>query len=158
MNSLHRAFWSKLKSERRGGCCLYTGPGSGDGYGSVCYRGKQDYAHRFSWILRRGPIPDGLFVLHKCDVRRCVNLKHLFLGTQKDNIADAMAKKRTKSYFSGGWCKGTLASSCKLNEANIKEIRRRAGTQSSRSLGREFKVDKTTIAAIVDRKTWKHVL
>lgn len=51
-------------------------------------------AHRVSWVLHRGPIPDGSYVLHKCDNRLCVNPEHLFLGTAKDNHEDMMRKKR----------------------------------------------------------------
>lgn len=51
-------------------------------------------AHRTSWILHNGKIPDGMFVLHKCDVRNCINPEHLFLGTQQDNVTDMINKGR----------------------------------------------------------------
>lgn len=54
-------------------------------------------AHRTSWIIHRGKIPDGLFVLHKCDVRNCVNPEHLFLGMQQDNVSDMISKGRMAS-------------------------------------------------------------
>lgn len=52
------------------------------------------YAHRVSWELFRGPIPNKLFVLHKCDNKNCINPDHLFLGTAKDNIHDCIRKGR----------------------------------------------------------------
>lgn len=66
------------------------------GYGLFSAMGESK-AHRVSWILHNGPIPDGLMVLHKCDVRCCVRPDHLFLGTQTDNMRDMMVKGRGKT-------------------------------------------------------------
>lgn len=84
-------FWAKVA--KGDDCWLWTGAVAGypgNDYGAF-NKGK---AHRFSWELHRGPIPAGLFVLHKCDVTRCVRPDHLFLGTQKDNMQDMVAKGR----------------------------------------------------------------
>lgn len=68
------------------------------GYGA--YRGSA--AHRAVWTAYNGPIPDGLFLLHKCDVKACVNPEHLSLGTQADNIRDMINKGRDRRGNGGG--------------------------------------------------------
>ena len=77
-----------------GNCWLWTKSTNEDGYGKIGYKGKVYTTHRMSWMLHRGEIPQELQVLHKCDVRNCVNPEHLFLGTQFDNIHDMIAKGR----------------------------------------------------------------
>jgi len=80
--------------EPNNGCHLWIGRCDKKGYG-VIKQGSKDYrAHRYLWEMVKGKIPAGLSVLHKCDVRCCVNTNHLFLGTQKDNMADCSKKKR----------------------------------------------------------------
>ena len=74
-----------------------------DGYGRFCIGSEQHAhvrAHRFSWELANGPIPDGLNALHSCDNRPCVNPEHLFLGTHGDNVKDKVAKGRAAGRFS----------------------------------------------------------
>lgn len=91
-------FWSKVHKHANG-CWLWTASATGTGfkYGQVMWRERSSApqkAHRVAWILTNGEIPDNLSVLHRCDVPLCVNPNHLFLGTQKDNLADARQKGR----------------------------------------------------------------
>lgn len=93
-------FWAKVRVTPT--CWLWTGTVIGsNGYGSFSMarglaRGTQAprYAHRIAYELTHGQIPNGQHVLHACDVPRCVNPAHLFLGTHRDNMRDAARKGR----------------------------------------------------------------
>lgn len=91
------AFEQRHIPEPNSGCWLWVGAANRDGYGLFCgsRKGKaQHLAHRISWELFRGPIPQGVEVCHRCDVRCCVNPDHLFLATHTDNMADMYRKGR----------------------------------------------------------------
>lgn len=103
--SIERRFWTKVNKNgpvpihqpQLGQCWLWTAA-TIRGYGQIAHviNGKKRpaYAHRLAWEMAYGPIPDGLSVLHRCDVPLCVRPDHLFLGTQQDNLEDARAKGR----------------------------------------------------------------
>ena len=79
-----------------GGCWEWQAATFQKGYGRFSYNGKTLGAHRVSWELHHGPVPDDLWVLHECDNPPCVNPAHLFLGDVRDNNADRAAKDRNK--------------------------------------------------------------
>ncbi len=99
-----KQFSEKYKISQSG-CWLWAMSKDKDGYGLSWLNGAFRRAHRVSWQLNRGPIPTGLMVLHKCDIPSCVNPKHLFLGNQKENIADALRKKRAPQLAKRTHCK-----------------------------------------------------
>lgn len=78
------------------GCLIWLG-GTTNGYGAIRTNWKFEYTHRLAWQLKNGPIPDGMYVCHRCDIRCCVNPDHLFIGTYLDNIKDMISKGRNKS-------------------------------------------------------------
>lgn len=148
---LSERFWKLV--DKSGDCWLWQASRKGKGYG--CFRvNKQSIgAHRVSYELTHGPIPDGMYVLHKCDTPLCVRPDHLFLGTHADNMADRNAKHRQARP------QGTLCGMAKLTEAQVLEIRRlhdECGV-SQVQLGKRFGVDRTNVLAIVRRKTWTHL-
>jgi Autographiviridae endonuclease len=126
--------------------------------GSMCHKygqvstgkhGKAMLAHRAAWIIAHDSIPAGLQVLHRCDNPRCVNIAHLFLGTQRDNMHDMIAKGRD------GF-RGERHGAAKLTEAIVREIR--TSPDTGRALAKRFGVPFQTISNVRRRKSWKHVI
>jgi hypothetical protein len=96
-DTLDRVFWTKIVIQPNG-CWAYQGAITQHGYGALVRNGEKIGAHKRAWELAKGPIPDGLYVLHHCDNPPCCNPAHLFLGTQIDNLADMRAKGRDNSF------------------------------------------------------------
>lgn len=89
---------SKAPGQGPGGDCWeWQNHTIASGYGSLFVGGKNTLAHRFAYELASGSIPDGLFVCHRCDNRKCCNPAHLFLGTNSDNMLDMYRKGRHRA-------------------------------------------------------------
>jgi hypothetical protein len=155
--TLAERFWSKV--DRRGPDDCWEWLGSRDkGYGKIGSggrRGRPLQASRVSWEIHFGPIPDGLWVLHRCDNPPCVNPEHLFLGTRTDNIRDMHRKKR----WAPNPVRGEDNCLAKLSGNQVREIRDsyqgRYGEKAA--LARRFGVSKNAIGNIIARKTWAHL-
>lgn len=139
------------------GCHLWTASINGAGYGQIGRGGRDGgtaLAHRLAWEIARGAIPDRLQVLHRCDNKLCVNVAHLFLGTQADNMQDMAAKGRDNRAITNGEMNGLA----KLTKRRVLAIRRAyaAGATQTR-IAERFGVGQSTISSIVLRRTWQHV-
>src|SRR6266404_3002515 len=114
--------------------------------------GQPMSAHRAAWQLYCGQIPEGLLVLHRCDVMACVNPEHLFLGTQQDNMDDMIAKGRKVSL------RGEAVTMSKLTENEVRAIRALSAKGVRPTIiAQKFKTSRTNVHHIVNRDSWKHV-
>jgi hypothetical protein len=141
LDAIAEKLFAKSIPEPNSGCRLWEACTDTTGYGLVRHNGKQRATHRLSWLVHRGAIPKGLDVLHKCDVRQCINPDHLFLGTHTDNMRDMTAKGRH----------GMTT----LTEDDVRAIRAASGTQQA--LADRYNVSQSIISDIKIRKSWKHL-
>lgn len=159
MNVLER-FESKFIPEPMSGCWLWEAS-TARGYGkfrmSTDPKVSLDLAHRVSWQLYRGEIPNGLYVCHKCDVRCCVNPNHLFLGTAADNMQDAVSKGRMKwkTPVRENLLRGEAHPKTTITSSDVVTIR--SSDESGPVLARRFGVCVKTISRIRRREVWRHV-
>lgn len=128
-----------------------------DDYGYVHWNGKLRLAHRVAYEIENGDIPELMNVCHTCDVPSCVNPAHLFIGTQRQNMLDMVAKGRhaRAGTINNKDQTGEKNISAKLKENQVTEIRSLYKTISIRKLAKKFNVSATCIHSIVNFKTWK---
>jgi len=121
-----------------------------EGYGNATINKTGMRAHRAAWVLTTGEIPDGLWVLHKCDNRKCCNPAHLFLGTRQDNLNDMFAKGRNQ--------RGEMCPNAKLTAEKVRSIRALiANGMGNREIAAVYGVSHATISDIRCGATWAHV-
>ncbi len=135
-------------------CWEWTAGKSRQGYGKFGFgpcRGQLQGAHRVSWKLYKGPIPDGMGVLHKCHNPGCANPDHLYVGTQQQNMNDMVEANRQ--------AKGSQYRFTKLTENEVLEIRNlyESDQFTQVELGNRFRVARRTIGHIVNRNVWTHI-
>lgn len=147
-------FNAKINKATKSGCWLWTGRRDihkgRKTYGCFSVKGRDMKTHRFSYEHFVGPIPAGMKVCHKCDVQRCANPDHLFLGTQFDNVHDCIRKGRAN-----------LRGNAILTEAKVRRIRKmyvpwKRGNKAA--IAAKFAIAPNTVSYIVRGDRWKDVL
>jgi len=143
-------FWEKVSKTAT--CWLWTASKNKYGYGKFSVHSAPRLAHRVSWEIENGSIPDGFHALHKCDNTSCVNPEHLFLGTHSDNMKDMTAKGRRADSSR----KGERCHLSKLTEQKVLAIRA-VRDIPPKQLGAMFGVTGKTVIDIQRLITWKHL-
>lgn len=150
-------FWPKVRCMGPNECWQWVGARSWNGYGRISFGVKRGNtrpvtgAHRASWQIHNGPIPPKMAVCHHCDNRICVNPAHLFLGTQKQNLQDAVQKGRREDW------NGEKNINAKLTAAAVMLIREAGYTVSMNEWARRLGVSRTAVGFARQGKTWKRI-
>lgn len=118
-----------------------------NGYGQIHHKGKTAYAHRVAWELAHGEIPEGGYILHSCDNRRCVNHAHMRVGSFQDNMDD-MTRRKRHAY-------GERNGHAKLTEHQVRDIREAEGTH--KHIAKLFGVTQPLVSMIKSRRIWSNV-
>lgn len=157
MKALEQRFWPKVDRIDLSGCWIWAGAKNDRGYGQIyCSELAVNMvgAHRASWIISKGAVPQGMDVLHKCDNPACVNPEHLFLGTALENVADMILKGRKNQP------KGHSIGSSKLSlddVITIKAALKQWKYGMSTALAKQFGVSPSSIYAIRLGQSWAWV-
>jgi len=140
-NQLRGRLLANIKIDNKG--CWVWQRSTKNGYGQLSVHDYPTYTHRLAYELFVGHIPDGKFVLHRCDVKRCINPDHLFIGTHDDNVADMWEKGRgsppPRRY-------GENNHKATLTDSQVEEVRkmRNAGVPQRR-VAKQFRVSQSTV-------------
>ncbi len=139
---MEERFWDSVSKD----CWIWRGALKPNGYGNFNARGRFFGAHRVSWELAHGPIPNGMQVLHRCDVPLCVNPAHLFLGTIADNMQDKARKRRNPQMM--------------LTDEQVRSIRERYKTPYRgllKEMVEQYGIGSSSILKVLKGVTYRHV-
>lgn len=161
-------FWANVHKGGPDECWIWTASRNQRGAGHLWVGPLLRQAHRISYGLHNGPIPGWANVLHKCDNPPCVNPRHLFLGTQRDNMEDMFAKGRSGILGKPGQA-GTKNGLSKLDDDAVRHIRslglkvtikgqHNPDGPKVTELATVYKVSTSAVRLVIAGKTWKHVL
>ena len=146
-------FFSLVEPEPTSGCWLWTAGRSSSNAGYGLFAPSKRFhigAHVMSWLLHYGPVVG--WILHRCDVRSCVNPAHLFVGDGQANVLDALAKKRLKSH---PFCCGEQNPRATLTSALVREIRRQhAEGRSRRAIYEDLRLTRGAVGNVITGRTW----
>lgn len=150
-SSIQERFWKSVNKLSDDDCWLYTGRLTPKGYGSFPVNGYfARGAHIISWVIHNLKSTGGLLVCHSCDVRHCVNPKHLWLGTDADNIRDRQSKDRGAYGSKNGFAI--------LTESDVSIIKQRYNSgENAARIADDYPVSYDTVHGITRGKSWRHV-
>lgn len=152
MKSLHDRLMRKISINAARGCWDWVGSKDMDGYGRIRIEKKLRGAHRVSFAIHIGPIPDDMCVCHTCDNPGCINPEHLFLGTNADNTYDRNAKGRTARQT------GASNGQSKITDDDVIAIRAvKARWGVNTRLAAQYGVSQPLISQIRAGKRWSHL-
>jgi len=153
--SLEERFWRFVDKKEESKCWEWLGQRLSNGYGRISLGAKSlgsEGAHRVSWkLFNKADIPEGMFVMHKCDNPSCVNPHHLSIGTPKENTQDMIAKGRKRTVSPKGEGNGKSL----LNEEQVRLIR--SSTLSHAAIARELGVSPNCVRGVRIGRTWTHI-
>lgn len=156
-------FHNSYIPEALSGCWIWIGrPQGSNGYGRIKVGDRHMPAHRYSYAMHVGVIPDGMLVCHRCDVPLCVNPTHLFLGTNSENNADKMRKGRQARgpmlamAISRGARKGEAAHNNKLRREDV--LRIFSDSRPQRAIAADFGVSQMLVFKIKRKEAWSWLL
>ena len=149
--SMKERFFSKIIKKEDYECWGWRGALCNGGYGCFTMNKRVKPAHRASWEIHNGPIPKGLWVLHKCDNKICSNPDHLFLGNAKENVHDMISKGRN--------IRGELSCHAKLTSNDIINIRKEYLNKNATYLeiSRKYYVNASHIGRIIRKERWNNI-